>query len=159
MEFSRQEYWNRLSLPSSGDLPNPGVKTRFFTLQADSFPSEQPEKPNLAVCVSVLVTHSCPTLCNPLDCSPQGSSVHGILQARILEWVAIPFFRGSSQPRGQTWVSCPAGRFFYHLSHLSSVQFNSVAQLCPTLFDPMDCSTPGLLVHHQLLEFTQTYVH
>ena len=41
----------------------------------------------------------------------------------------------------------------------SSVQFSSVIQSCPTLYDPMDCSTPGLLVHHQLLEFTQTHVH
>ena len=43
---------------------------------------------------------SCPTLCDPMDCSPPGSSVHGVLLARILEWVAIPFSRGSSQPRG-----------------------------------------------------------
>ena len=42
---------------------------------------------------------SCLTLCNPMDCSPPGSSVHGILQAGILEWVAIPFSRGSSQPQ------------------------------------------------------------
>ena len=47
-----------------------------------------------------------------MDCSPPGSSVHGIIQARILEWVAIPFSRGSSWPRDQTWVSCIAGRFF-----------------------------------------------
>ena len=46
-----------------------------------------------------LVTQSCPTLCNPMDCRPPGSSVHGILQARILEWVAMPSSRGSSQPR------------------------------------------------------------
>ena len=46
-----------------------------------------------------------------MDCSPPGSSVHEILQARILEWVAIPFSRGSSQPRDQTWVSCIVGRF------------------------------------------------
>ena len=52
------------------------------------------------------------TLCDPMDCSLPGSSVHGILQARILEWVAIPFSRGSSQPRDQTWVSYIAGRFF-----------------------------------------------
>ena len=45
---------------------------------------------------AVLSHQSCPTLCNPMDCSPPGSSVHGILQARILEWVAISFFRGSS---------------------------------------------------------------
>ena len=48
----------------------------------------------------VLVTQSYPTLCDPLDCSTPGSSVHGILQERILEWVAIPFSRGSSHPRG-----------------------------------------------------------
>ena len=58
----------------------------------------------------------CPTLCDPMDCSPPGSSVHGILQARILEWVTIPFSRGSSWPRYRTWVSYIAGRFFYHLS-------------------------------------------
>ena len=50
--------------------------------------------------------------CDAMDCSPPGSSVHGILQARILEWVAIPFSRGSSQPRDRTHVSCIAGRFF-----------------------------------------------
>ena len=60
---------------------------------------------------TVIVTQSCPTLCNPMDCSPPGSSVHGILQARILEWIAIPFSR-SSWPRDPTWVSCIAGRFF-----------------------------------------------
>ena len=52
------------------------------------------------------------TLCDPMDCSPPGSSVHGILQVRILEWVTIPFSRGSSWPRDRTWVSCIAGRFF-----------------------------------------------
>ena len=60
----------------------------------------------------VLVSQACPTLCDPMDCSPPGSSVHGILQARILEWVAIPFSRGSSWPRDQIQASCTAGRFF-----------------------------------------------
>ena len=55
---------------------------------------------------------SCLTLCDPMDCSLPGSSVHRILQARILEWVAIPFFRGSSQPWDKTQVSGIAGRFF-----------------------------------------------
>ena len=64
-----------------------------------------------AVEVKVLVAQSCPTLWDPRDCSPRGSSVHGILQARILEQVAIPFSRGSSQPRDWTWISCIAGRF------------------------------------------------
>ena len=56
----------------------------------------------------VLVTQLCLILCDPRDCSLLGSSVHGILQARILERVAIPFSRGSSQPRDQTQVSCTA---------------------------------------------------
>ena len=51
------------------------------------------------------------SFCNPMDCSPPGSSVHGILQARILKRVAISFSRGSSQPRSQTQVSCIAARF------------------------------------------------
>ena len=54
------------------------------------------------------VAQSRPTLCNPVDCSLPGSSVHGILQARILEWVAIPFSRGSFQPRDRTQVCSPA---------------------------------------------------
>ena len=58
------------------------------------------------------VTQTCPTLCNPVDCSPPGSSVHGILQARILEWVAISFSRGSSQPSEWTQFSRIAGRCF-----------------------------------------------
>ena len=64
------------------------------------------------VVVVVLVAQLCLTLFDPMDRSRPGSSVHGILQARILEWVAIPFSRGSSQPRGQTRVSCIAGGFF-----------------------------------------------
>ena len=58
------------------------------------------------------VTQSCLTFCKPMDCSPSGSSIHGILQAGILEWVAIPFSTGSSRPRDRTWVSCIAGGFF-----------------------------------------------
>jgi len=59
---------------------------------------------------SALVTQSCLTLCDPMNCSLPGPSVHGILQARILEWVAISFSRGSSWFRDWTWVSCIAGR-------------------------------------------------
>ena len=54
----------------------------------------------------------CLTLCDPMDCSPPGSSIHGIFQARILEWVAISFSRGSSQPRDRTQVLRIAGRRF-----------------------------------------------
>ena len=69
--------------------------------------------------VKMLVAQSCSTLCSPMDCSPPGFSVHGISQASKLEWVAIPFFRRSSWPRGRTWVSHIAGRF-YDLSHQGS---------------------------------------
>ena len=58
------------------------------------------------------VSQSCLTLCDPMDCSLPGSSVHGILQARVLEWVAISFSRGSSQPRDWTRVSHIEGRCF-----------------------------------------------
>ena len=71
--------------------------------------------------VSVLVAQSCLALCDPVDCSPPGSSVRGILQARILEWVVIPFSRRSSQPRDQTWVSCTADRFC--LSHQIPISY------------------------------------
>ena len=59
-----------------------------------------------------VVSQSCLTLCDPVDCNLPGSSIHGILQARILEWVAISFSKGSSRPRDWTWVSCLVGRRF-----------------------------------------------
>ena len=62
--------------------------------------------------ICLLVAQSYPTLYNPTDFSLPASSVHGILQARILEWAAMPSSRGSSWPRGQTQVSHIAGRFF-----------------------------------------------
>ena len=143
------------------------------------------------------VAQSCLTLCNPMDCSPPGSSVHGILQARILEWVAISFSRGSSQPRDRTQVSHIAGRHFnlwatsealvnpeqndshniqkalstfsnvpsfihslihfinqhiFFLQLLCARHYSRcwkkvlVAQLCPTLWDPMDGCLPGSYV-------------
>ena len=69
--------------------------TTFHSVPLDSLVLALP----LVLC---LVAQLCPTLCNPMDCSLPGSSVHGILQAGILEWVAIPFSRGSSQPRDRT---------------------------------------------------------
>ena len=93
------------------------------------------------------VSHS--VVSDPMDYSPPGSSVHGTLQARILEWVAIPFSRASSWPRDRTQVSCIAGRFFTvwatreaQLSH-----FVSFTLLCPTLCSPMDCSSLGSSVY------------
>ena len=62
--------------------------------------------------VKVLVTQSCPTICDPMGYSPPGFFVHGILQVRIRKWVAIASSMGFSQPRDWTRVSCIAGRFF-----------------------------------------------
>ena len=74
------------------------------------------------------VTQLCPTLCDPVDCSPTGSSVHGLLQARILEWAAISFSRGSSQPRDWTQVSCIAGRHF-NLWTIPTLAFSLIIKL------------------------------
>ena len=91
------------------------------------------------------------TLCDPMD-----YTVHAILQARILEWVAFPLFRGSSQPRDRTQVSCIAGGFFtswatrevtkeYLLSTFGVCA--KLFQSCPALCDPMNCSLPGSSVN------------
>ena len=79
--------------------------------------------------VYVLVAQSCPILCTPVDCSPPDSSVHGIFQARILEWVAISFSRESSWPRDQTLVSHITGRFFIIL-----LMFTYIAASCESTF-------------------------
>ena len=115
--FSRKDYWSGLTCPPLGNLSNPVIKPRSPALQVDSLLSEPPGKPkdtgvgNLSFLQGIFLTQeSNPDL---LHCrwilyllSHQGSP-------RILEWVAYPFFRGSSQPRNQTGVSCIAGRFFF----------------------------------------------
>ena len=75
------------------------------------------------------VTQSCPTLCDPMDCSLPGSSVHGILQARVLEWVAISFSRASSRPRDQTQVSLIGGRRFTMLTTLQNTPKSATLNL------------------------------
>ena len=109
--FSRQEYGSGLPFPSPQDLPYPGIESGSPALQADALPSE----PQLHI-REVPVT-----LCDPMDSSPLGSSVHKILQARILEWVAISFSNACM--------------------HAKSLQS------CPTLCNPMDSSPPGSSVH------------
>ena len=76
----------------------------------------------LKVKVKVLVTQSCLSLYNPTDYNPLGTCIHAILQARILEWVAIPFCRGSSQPRDWTWISSIAGIFLNMKSNYAVLQ-------------------------------------
>ena len=83
----------------------------FFLVLLYKFDSESTFQ-NYAILETETFAQSCPTLCDPMDCSPPVSSVHGILQARILEWVAIPFSREAPRPKGQTWGALIAGRFF-----------------------------------------------
>ena len=101
-------------LPCPWDSPgkNNGVGCHFL-LQCMKVKSERE------------VAQSCPTLRDPMGCSLPGSSIHGISQARVLEWVAISFSRGSSQPRNRTRVSHTVDRHFYHLSHQGSPTVNS----------------------------------
>ena len=127
--------------------------------------------------VCVLVTQSYLTLCKPMDCSLPGCSVHGILQARIQEWVAIPFSRRSSWPRDGTWVSCIAGRFFtvwatreaffsYGETHkclvllLTAIQdstsFQSPWHIQTFCFIPKSCVSSNLSPEH-LLFFSRLY--
>ena len=103
MEFSRQEYWNGLSFPLPGVLPNPRIKTASPSspvLQADSLPlSHQGSHIHIHIhiyihkhiCYAMLSHFSRVRLCNPIDSSPPGFPVPGILQARTLEWAAISF--------------------------------------------------------------------
>ena len=130
-EFSRQEYWSGLPFPSPGIFPTQGSNLcllhcrqllhhcttweyRPQIVLADSGCSKNCKnkfssyKPNLCFLkVKVKIAQLCPVLCDPRD-----YTVHGILQARILEWVAYSFSRGSSRPRDGTRVSCIAGRRF-----------------------------------------------
>ena len=138
MGFSRQEYWSGLPCLLQGIFPthgsNPGLlHCRWILYQLSS--------------LKVKVAQVFPTLCDSMDCSPPASSVHGILQARILESVAMP---------NMTNPDC--GTFCKTTDLGTSLIINSqklcpssikrsccclVAQLCPTLCDPMDCSPPG----------------
>ena len=101
MQFSRHEHWSGLPCPPPGDLPNPGMEPTslmspalgggFFTTSATwEAPANKDWLPLAVLCS---VAELCLTLCKPMNCSPPDSSVHGIFQARILEWVAIPSSR------------------------------------------------------------------
>ena len=127
---------------------------------------------NLAPKYMCVLSRFSPTLCNPMVCSPPGSSVHGILQVRILERVAMPSSRGLSNSgvEPMSHMSPPVLPLappvkpqmyvrIYIYMYVCMYQIRSVAQSCPTLCDPMNRSTPGLPVQHQLPEFTETHVH
>ena len=120
------ELWTDVCHPLPPQLPASEIKQTFFSTNLvcllafewrAAWPHTLPSSTILHnhvahVCVCVLAAQSCLTLCDPTDCSLPGSTVHGVFQARILEWVASPFSRGSFQPRDQTQVSHIAGSFF-----------------------------------------------
>ena len=110
LDMTERLNWTELNILLDKNTQQPGIEGNF---------------PNLIKLK--LVTQSCLTLCDPMDYSPPGSSVHGILQARVPEWVAISFSRGSSWPRDQTWVSCIARGFFtiWAKGHLQKPTANS----------------------------------
>ena len=106
----------------------------IYTLHAAGHHWKKKKKTNTVVSiVKVLVIQACPTLCDPMDYSLRGSSIHGIFKARILKWAAISFSRGSSQPRDRTWVSHIVGRCFtvWAKKTKGKLQFHS----CLTLMD------------------------
>ena len=94
-------------------MPSSGLEVKMQSLHNPQFESESE------------VAQLCPTLCDPMDCSLRGSSTHGIFQARVLEWVAISFSRGSSRPRHRTRVSHIASRRLSHQGSSCSTCCNS----------------------------------
>ena len=126
MGFPRQEYWNGVPFPPSENLPDSGIcigRSVSPALAGRFFIAKLPEKPTL-LSADAKSLQSCPNLCGPIDGSPPGSSIPGILQARILEWVAISVSNACM--------------------HAKSLQS------CPTLCNPMDSSPPGSSVHRIL---------
>ena len=149
----RPHRWQPTRLPRPCDSPgkNTGVGCHFL-LQCMKVKSERE------------VAQSCPTLSDPMDCSLSGSAIHGILQARVLEWGAIAFsvhiasvVSDSVRPRRRqpTRLPCPwdspgknTGVGCHFLLQCMKVKSESeVTQSCPTLSDPMDCSPPGSSIH------------
>ena len=103
MGFSRQEYWSGLPCPPPADLPNPGIEPATLmsrTLAGQFFTTSATWEALLTICSAAAAKslQSYPTLCDPMDCSPPGSSTRGIFQARVLEWVAIAF--------SETFIRC-----------------------------------------------------
>ena len=136
MGFSRREYWSKLPFPPPEDLPNPGIEPsslmspvlagRFFitstTWEAPSWNRLHSKTRRAIATATAKSLQSCLALCDPIDGSPPGSAVPGILQARTLEWAAISF---SNAWEWRVKSEC------------------EVAQSCLTLSDLMDCSPPG----------------
>ena len=143
--FSRQEYWSGLPCPPPGDLPNPRREPRSPALQGDSLLSEPPRKSkNSGVGSLSLLKGNFPTQ----------ESNRGLLHCRP---ILYQLSHQGSPSRGYLIPNNDEVNYFLRPLHGGIIsQFISAAQSCPTLCVPLDCSTPGLPVHCQLSEFTQT---
>ena len=126
MDFSRQEHWSRFPFPSSGDLPDPGIKTGSPTLQADSLPSE----PSRSTCTLR---------------KPKLKKIH--VHNHHCSTITIATTWKHQSVLTNEWIK----NMWYTYTIKYSVQFSSVTQSCPTLCNPMNLSTPGFPVHQQLL--------
>ena len=139
----RPHRWQPTRLPRPWDPPgkNTGVGCHFL-LQCMKVKSERE------------VAQSCPTLSDPMDCSPSGSSAHVIFQARVLEWVAIAF----SEPLTLNVINSKMQIPIPQQTHTHTHTHHLVTQLCCTLCNPMDCSPPGSSVHRISQERTLEWV-
>ena len=138
-------------VPSNTHLP------RLLVTPQPGFLHHKQRRKECLPCVlqKVLVTHSCPILCDPIDCSPPSSSVHGILQARILEWAAISYSRGSSWIRDRTWVSCTASRFFIIWATRDALLWNTLGLLEGVYTLEQDCWSYGMRLQLDLTVWYQ----
>ena len=177
MGFPRQEYCSKLPFPTPGDLPDLGVEPvspalggRFFTTEPPGSPKVRlpGSNPNFPLQGWVLERLGCPSetqFLRPLrvfedliiifvKLLDQSLTLSGLNKLAIL--VVFSVYVCVQSP-----LSCPHPNPAHEILdfQLCKFQFSSVAQLCPTLCDPMNHSTPGLPIHHQLLEFTQTHIH
>ena len=123
---SLQLSWNYSSYFHSPDHSSSQIlNIREYNYQISSFLKSKNRALPCTTC-SCSVTQSCPILGNLTDCTLPGSSAHGISQSRLLQWVVIPFSRGSSQSRDQTWVSCIAGWFFLpYIIHIICLHYQN----------------------------------
>ena len=133
--ISRQEYWNKLPFSSPEDILDSGIESGSPALQADSLLSEPPGKPYKV-------------------------EVKKRMKRKEKRWKEGGRKKeGGKGGRVGEKNKCRVGKHFPSSFLVSSVQFSSVSELCLTLCNPMDCSTPGFPIHHQLLEFAQAHVH
>ena len=127
------EYWSGLPFPPPGDLPDPSTEPTSWQAILYHWALLKLTQCYMSIaCMRAKSLHSRLTLCDPVDRSLSGSSVHGILQARILEGVAMPVSRGSSQPRDWTHVSyifCTGRQFLFFFFFLAGSFFTTCATL------------------------------